>query len=353
MDKEIIVTVPNLKLPGGVSAFWNALLPEFDKMKGVHFRTLEIGGHGKNVLGPLLDLWNLKKSTETQTDLVILNPSLGSRSFFRDAFFARYLNGKKISFVVFFHGWDLNFEKKIDEKHVGFFQGSFGKAKKIFVLSSDFKNKLLKWGYQGEIIVSTTTINSNLLEETRIERTEDFSNRPFTILFLSRLLREKGIYETIDAFEKLLKKHRNIQLVIAGNGEEFKNLRKLVGNNPKLFLAGHVEGHEKINLFKQCDIYCLPSYSEGLPTSVLEAMSFGKPVVTTAVGGLKDFFQDGNMGYFVKPKNSDDLEEKLRLLLTDGTLREKIGDFNYAYAHEHVMSDKVAKKMFSQLTPFL
>ena len=353
MIKQILVTVPKLSLPGGVSAFWNALLPEFHKMDQVHFKTLEIGGHGKNVFGPVIDLWNLRKATKLSTDLILLNPSLGSRSFFRDAFFAKYLIRKNIPFVVFFHGWNLQFEERINKKYISFFQNSLGRAKKIFVLSSDFKEKLLAWGYQGEIVVATTTVDAKLFQKQVVNNESNSSLDCLKILFLSRLIKGKGVYETIKAFENLRTDNFNIQLIIAGSGEESEAIKLLVEQNENITLTGHVEGQEKIELYKNCTLYCLPSYSEGLPTSVLEAMSFGKPIITTAVGGLKSFFQDGVMGYFVQPKDVDDLEMKLRTLLKDQSLRLKMGAFNFDYAHQHIMSDKVAKKMFEEINMFL
>jgi glycosyltransferase involved in cell wall biosynthesis len=353
MIKQILVTVPKLTLPGGVSAFWNALLPEFHKMDEVRFRTLEIGGHGKNVFGPLIDIWKLRKATKIATDLILLNPSLGSRSFFRDAFFAKYLIRNNISFVVFFHGWNLQFEERIDKKYISFFQKSLGRAKKIFVLSSDFKEKLLAWGYQGEIVIATTTVDAKLFQKQTVINEVDSNEDTLKILFLSRLIKDKGVYETIKAFENLRTDNFNIQLIIAGSGEESETIESLVEQNENISLTGHVEGQEKIELYKNCVLYCLPSYSEGLPTSVLEAMSFGKPVITTPVGGLKSFFQDGAMGYFVQPKDADDLEMKLRTLLKDQGLRQKIGEFNFDYAHQHIMSDKVAKKMFEEINMFL
>ncbi|APQ18015.1 glycosyltransferase [Maribacter hydrothermalis] len=353
MTKDIIVTVPKLNLPGGVSAFWNALLPEFHKMDEVRFRTLEIGRHGKNVFGPLVDIWNLRKATKTNTDLILLNPSLGSRSFFRDAFFAKYLIRNNIPFVVFFHGWSLEFQERIDKKYISFFQSTLGKAKKIFVLSGDFETKLKAWGYQGEVVVATTTVNSQLFEN-QVPATDHTPNpEKIKILFLSRLIKAKGIYETIAAFENLRKDYKNIQLIIAGSGEEFTDLQELIKENKDITLTGHVEGQDKINLYKECSLYCLPSYSEGLPTSVLEAMAFGKPVITTPVGGLKSFFQDKTMGFFVETKNSSDLEAKLRTMLQEDGLREKMGSFNYNYAHQHIMSDKVAQKILDEITPFL
>lgn len=353
MIKYVIVTVPKLTLPGGVSAFWNALLPEFHKLDDVRFRTLEIGGHGKNVFGPLIDIWNLRKATKASADLIILNPSLGSRSFFRDAFFAKYLIRNNIPFVVFFHGWNLQFEERIDKKYISFFQNTLGKARKIFVLSSDFKEKLLAWGYQGEVVIATTTVDAKLFEKQVVLKEDNSNQDTLKILFLSRLIRGKGIYETIKAFENLRNNKFNVQLIIAGSGEESETIKSLVEHNEHIILTGHVEGQDKIELYKNCTLYCLPSYSEGLPTSILEAMSFGKPVITTPVGGLKSFFQDGVMGFFVQPKDADDLEVKLRILLKDQALRKKIGKFNFDYAHQHIMSDKVAKKMFEEINAFL
>ncbi|TVZ16915.1 glycosyltransferase family 4 protein [Maribacter sp. MAR_2009_72] len=353
MLKNITVTVPKLTLPGGVSAFWNALFPEFKAHEHVTFTPLEIGGHGKNIFGPLIDIWHLKKATDKPTDLLILNPSLGSRSFFRDAFFAKYLLRKNIPFVLFFHGWNLDFEKRIDEKYVSFFQKSLGKAKKIFVLSEDFKSKLLAWGYKGEVVVSTTMVNRSLFPNVAVQEQEINKSSDFSILFLSRLIKEKGIYETIAAFEKLQGKHKNIELIIAGSGNELEPIRKLVANNDQIVLTGHVEGQKKIALYQNCDVYCLPSYSEGLPTSVLEAMAFGKPVITTPVGGLKSFFKDGTMGYFVHPKQAIDIEDKIAMLMVHPELRKEMGNFNYNFAHEHLLSNKVAQKILQELTPFL
>lgn len=348
MKNKIVITVPKLSAPGGVSAFWNALLPEMNKWEDVLLDTLEIGGHGKNLLGPLQDQLNFRKVTKSELDLVVLNPSLGSRSFFRDGLFAKRLVKKNIKFVVFFHGWDAQFEKKVTKKYISFFQTSFGQATRIFVLSDDFKQKLKQWGYQGTVVVETTTVDKTLLADFSGE--EKFRNmaRPseVKILFLSRLLREKGIYETIEAFKVLRHKFPKIELVIAGDGKEFDAVSVYIANDNGIQMVGHVQGVEKINLFKNCHIYCLPSYSEGLPTSVLEAMAFGLPVVTTPVGGLKDFFQDEKMGHLVDLNEKNGLEQKLALLIADIDQLIEIGKYNSTYAAENLISDVVAQRLY-------
>jgi len=351
MGKRILMATPKLSSSGGVSSFWNALLPVFNSNVGLNVQTLQIGGHGKNLFGPLLDQWNFKKSINTQPDMAFLNPSLGSRSFFRDALFAKQLIGKNIPFIVFFHGWSLDFEKKVDAKYIRFFLKTFGQAKKIFVLSQDFKNKIVEWGYAGEVIVETTNVDATLINDFSIEKKmeEVQTSDSIKILFLARLLREKGVFETVEAFRDLCKKHENIELTIAGDGKDLQILKEFVKNDNNITIVGHVEGDSKIDLFNGSHIYCLPSYSEGLPTSVLEAMAFGMPVLTTKVGGLKAFFQDEKMGYFVQPKNIEELEEKLDLLINDRNKIIDMGRYNHNFATDNLLNTVVAKRLVSHM----
>lgn len=348
MKGNVIITVPKLSAIGGVSSFWNGLLPELVRFENLGIKTVEIGGHGKNVLRPLIDQWNLNKVLKRDIDLAVLNPSLGYRSFFRDGLFAKQLIKKKVKFVVFFHGWDAGFESKVEQKYIKFFRASFGQASKIFVLSSAFKRKLVEWGYSGEVIVETTNVDATLLEGFSFHKKLENANTSgkVKLLFLSRLIKDKGIFETIEAFDKLRIKFPDLELTIAGDGSEFNAVEKLVNGKANIVMTGHVAGKEKIELLKNSHIYCLPSYSEGLPTSVLEAMAFGLPVVTTAVGGLTDFFQDGKMGYFTIPRNAQHVAEKLEAMLSDNEVLVRMANYNYNFAKEHLTSKIVAKRLY-------
>lgn len=348
---NILISHPNLSALGGVSVYWNAVLPILKTKEHITITTLEIGGHGKNILGPVVDQWNFNKHMKNNYDMAFLNPTLGSRSFFRDGLFAKNLIRNKTPFIVFFHGWDIAFEQQVDKKYINFFQGSFGHAQKIIVLSSDFKNKILEWGYQGEIIIETTNVDSSLLDDFSIEKKLSNINKSNTIniLFLARLIKEKGVFETIEAFEALTNKFDNINLIVAGDGEDYEVLKKRVLGNNKIILTGFIQGQNKIDILEKCHVYCLPSYSEGLPTSVLEAMAFGIPVITTNVGGLKEFFQDEKMGYFVRQKDAKQLTEKLGLLLSNFSNITEIGRYNYNYAHENLLNTVVAERIYNQI----
>lgn len=351
---NILLIVGNLSTAGGVSAFWNSLLSAFHKTNYFNFNILQIGGHGKNIFGPILDQWRLNKKIKSNKNLElgIVNPSLLNRSFFRDGLFAKQMTKNSLPFVVFFHGWDLEFETVVTKKYINFFLNSFGKAEKIFVLSSDFKEKIIEWGYKGEVIVQTTTVDAALTNNFSLEekiqkiKTDTSATK---ILFLSRVIKEKGIFELVAAFENINKKIDNLELIIAGDGEEFNQLKDVVKNKKNIRLTGHVDGEDKIALFIESNIYILPSYTEGLPISVLEAMLFGLPVITTKVGGLKKFFKNEEMGYFIEPKSIIDIENKIELLLSNQDKLKKISKFNYQYAQKNLTNNIVAEALSSHL----
>lgn len=349
MNNNITIVTPKLYISGGVASYWSSLLPLLIK-RNSSIKNFQIGGNGKNPIAIIKEQYKFKKEIKNNS-LVFLNPSLGFNSFFRDGFFAKQLISKNIPFIVFFHGWNLDFESKVTKKYQSFFLNSFGKAKKIFVLSKDFKNKLEEWGYKGEIIIETTNIDSTLLKDFNFEEKLDDINKTqsLKILFLARMLKEKGIFETIESFNNLSDNY-NIELFIAGDGEDLSEVKKISKNNPKIHVLGRVEGQEKIDLFSKSHIYAFPTfYGEGLPTSILEAMAFGMPVITTNMGGLKEFFKNEEMGYLIKPKNIKELTNGLEKLITDKDKISQFAKFNFAFAKKELLNTVVSDKIYKHI----
>jgi glycosyltransferase involved in cell wall biosynthesis len=167
-------------------------------------------------------------------------------------------------------------------------------------------------------------------------------------LFLARLVREKGITETLVAVAALRDRGWPITLTIAGEGEAIGDVRRLVAfydaKGEFLRLAGDVRGRDKATTFAYHDIYCLPTYGEGMPNAVLEAMACGMPVVTCPVGGLCDFFEDGKMGLFVEPRSPGAIAIALERLIADPGLRQRIGAYNAEYAASF-LAPAVAKRL--------
>jgi len=157
----------------------------------------------------------------------------------------------------------------------------------------------------------------------------------------------KGFYEAIDAFAMLRSTHDYAKLTVAGNGGELSNARAYVISRgiDGVEFTGYLRGEAKNKVFSRADVYLFPTYGEGMPISVLEAMAYGLPVITRPVGGIKDFFENGKMGFIPESKSPKDFARIMENLAFDHELRSRIRAYNIAYAKEHFPAPKVAARL--------
>jgi glycosyltransferase involved in cell wall biosynthesis len=164
------------------------------------------------------------------------------------------------------------------------------------------------------------------------------------ILFLGLVGQSKGVFDLIHATSLL---RGNFLLTICGEGE-IDIARKLVtslGLEGKVVFPGWVRGNEKDELFARTRIFVLPSYDEGVPIVVLEAMSWAVPVVATLVGGTPEIVSHGIEGLLVTPGNIQELALALEQLLADPERCQKMG----AAGRVRVERDFCAKVIYPQL----
>jgi glycosyltransferase involved in cell wall biosynthesis len=147
------------------------------------------------------------------------------------------------------------------------------------------------------------------------------------ILYLAHLIPRKGYPLLIEAFAEVLKDFPDARLVFAGSGElnEAKALCEKLGITDKVDYLGWIGEPARTNELRKASVFALPSYQEGLPMGVLEAMAFGLPVVTTPVGGIGDVIEDGINGLLVAPGDSGALANGISRLAADSELRRRIG----------------------------
>lgn len=152
---------------------------------------------------------------------------------------------------------------------------------------------------------------------------------PITVLFASRLLREKGLFELIEAFKILKQKHPKVELLIAGapypenpsslTAADVENLGAVEG----VTLLGHVDDMQP--LLADSDIVVLPSYREGTPRILIEAAAMQKPIVATDIAGCRGLVVDGENGYLVPVKSVEPLAAALEKLVVSAELRDQLG----------------------------
>ena len=352
---EILVTVPSLVQKGGVSNYYRAVFPHLKKL--VNLEYLEIGKSKKRFYPVNDQLLFLKKVKNKETKLVHINPSLDLKSFIRDGLFAWQAKANKKKLLVFWHGWDKNFEKKVDNNLIfkKFFSHTFGKADAFIVLASEFKEKLIKWGITAPIYLETTAVDDKLLEGFDIERKLKtfLESEWINFLFLARFEKEKGIMETLEVFDILRRQGMKIKLTIAGDGPYKKKVLQRIKESPyqkDIKYVGFVEGEKKKKLFESSHVYIFPTYyGEGLPNSVLEAICLGCFVVTTDVGGLKDLWKKNKWGMCL---NTDNLKPDIisKIILQEINNRKKdvlIMKNNYRFCIKNFLASNVSKRIKS------
>lgn len=170
--------------------------------------------------------------------------------------------------------------------------------------------------------------------------------RPGEILFLGRLCPEKGILDLIDASAALANEFPELRVVCAGDGD-IASLRKraaALGLNHNVVFPGWVDGPVKDELLARASIFVLPSYAEGLPIGVLEAMINGIPVVATAVGGIPDAL-GSEAGLLVPPGDPAALAAAMAALLRSSELRRRMGSAGCHRAEACYARDKVLARI--------
>lgn len=147
------------------------------------------------------------------------------------------------------------------------------------------------------------------------------------VLFLARLWKDKGIYDLLDAAVMLHDRVPSLHLVCAGDGEleVVREHARRLGLLGQVSLPGWVDGEAKDRLFEHASVFVLPSYFEGLPMGVLEAMAWGVPVIASNVGGVPEALGD-EAGLMFPPGDVKAIAERLERVLGDAALRQRMGD---------------------------
>lgn len=206
---------------------------------------------------------------------------------------------------------------------------------KRFIVLGNKWNKIVK-----EIEPETNTLV--LGNTVHIPKYTVHWDQPFKILYMGVLIERKGVRDLLHAV-KLIKKEdvsEHIRLVIAGSGEEESNLKKIckdLGLDHVVEFAGWIAEEKKETLFRECQMLVLPSYNEGLPIAILEAISYGMPIVATNVGDVSSAVNDGNNGFLFEPGDVNQLACAL----------SKISGDKQVYERMATNSKMIANKFFS------
>lgn len=346
---KILVNLPDYRhIHGGVTNHFVGLRPHWSET--VTYNRIGKRREGRSGLWWLP--WDYAKFTFRclfrRPDIVLVNPSFNRKAYPRDMLFMRIARHLNVPVAVMFHGWDNDYVNSLNRKKMA---DTLNEAEGIFLLCSDFKRQLQDAGVKSPVILTTTKVADTLIDGVLPPNPA----KPRTIknlLFLARITKEKGIFTTIDAFRMLKQKHPELTLTVAGDGEalspaiDYAKANEVKG----IRFTGHISGAEIKQAFIDSDAYILPTeHPEGMATSVLEAMAFGLPVISRPVGGVKDFFKNGEMGYLTDSTNPAEFCRLVEMLINNPGLAGRMASNCAEYARKHFLASKVARQLEEEM----
>lgn len=202
-------------------------------------------------------------------------------------------------------------------------EAGLGRATRVVVVANDQAAFLKGAGLTGaHVSVIASGVDAALLERPRPEHVEADG---FGFLFAGRLVEAKGVRDLLEAFVRLARAHDTVRLSFAGTGPEEPGLREravAAGLGARVRFLGALSHDAAIDAISEADALVLPSYGEGSPLSVTEALALGTPVAGTSVGAVPELL--GADGLVVPAGDVDALARAMGRLHDDGSLRERL-----------------------------
>lgn len=222
----------------------------------------------------------------------------------------------------------------------------FNKVDKIIVLSNSWKDFFNNFVQADKIEVLNNSVPITNIQKDIIKAEKE----KVTFLFMGRLGERKGVYDLIETISRIynnLKYKGRFEVVLAGDGE-VSNVDKIIKEknlDQVIINVGWISGNKKEELLRNSDVFVLPSYNEGLPMAILEAMSYHLMCISTNVGGIPEVIKNGIDGYINDPGDNEKLYNCMINVIDNQELRMKMSENAFKNVYENFNQQKQFKKL--------
>ena len=329
---KVLLASPYGGVPGGISRWTEHIISYYKSMKNpkCELTLLPMGrssfvsvGSGPfyRLKAAFIDYKHIISSfkqlvKENKYDVMHLTSS-ASLSLLKDLYMLRYARKNKIKTVIHFRFGRIpelavtkNWEWKLLCKVVRL-------ANTVIVLDKRSYDILLEQGYTNVIMLPNPVAPG---VHAIVENNSELRRVPNTILFAGHVIKTKGVYELIEACNQM----PGVKLRMVGHVEEDMKQALLSHASCDLEIVGEMPYEDVIKEMLKCDVFVLPTYTEGFPNVILESMAAGCAIITTDVGAIPQMLEveDGKrFGVIVKPRDVDSLTREIKLLLLDEELK--------------------------------
>jgi len=322
---SILIIGPGRKTEGGVTTVIERIFAEIEKSPeyDVHWVASHRSGSipvkiGQAIIGFLHAAWLIPRRK-----LIHIHSAAGV-SFVRKSMFLWLAKLWRKPVIWHLHSPELDFKDFYGRKNwIGrYARFVLRQCKRIVVLSDRWVEIAAAYLPAERIRVIYNPIPEMMDSDMPIARVDD------RILYLAHLIPRKGYSYLIRAFAEVQSAFPGARLVFAGSGEvkQAQALCRELDIENRVEFLGWIGEPERTRELEKASIFVLPSFQEGLPMGVLEAMAFGLAVITTPVGGIADVVTNEQTGLLVNPGDAGEIAQGLRTLLADRDRVRKLGD---------------------------
>lgn len=281
----------------------------------------------------------IKKLDDYNIKSIIVN----TRFYITSLIGVRYGSKNNIPVYLIEHGSNY---VTLDNKFIDFFANRYED-----MLSYYLKNKVNgfygvsdacgKWLSNFGIEASGTWYNSIDMEQVVPEKVK---HKEINFLYAGRIIKQKGVYNILTSFSKLVSIYDNIHLYIAGDGPELESYKENFTNG-RIHFLGKLDYSELLEYYSLCDIFLYPPiHPEGLPSSIIEAGMMKCAVIGTDQGGIKEIIHNNENGFIVGNENTE-LESAMEKLILDSKLRVRFASNLYDTVKNNFSWEVTAEKI--------
>ena len=289
----------------------------------------------------------IQQLDENVIDAIIIN----TRFYMLSLYAARYAKKRNIDSIVIEHGTShftvnnkiLDFLGQIYEHSVTWVlrklvKDFYGVSKACGTWLQHFKISSKGECYNAIDLEEIEKLSREAV--TNYRKKYDLTDEDIIITYTGRILREKGIEELVETVEHLPAYYH---LFIAGDGPLYEKVSNL--NNNRIKLLGRLTFKEVVGLLNESDIFCLPSYSEGFSTSLLEAVACRCFIITSDTGGAKELIQTEQDGIVLDKVTERDIAKAIEKASNDKAYRDKAIENAWAQLNKHFTWEKTTAKI--------
>ena len=328
LGKQVLYVAPNIRWKGGISSVvmeYKKAIRTFQYQPSTTSEDIRI----TLISFPILVLqFCLKLATRRAIKIVHIHGA-SQGSFYRKYvlfLLAKYVFRKKVIYHIHGAMYHLFYENASPfvQKRVQHFVNT---TDALIVLSDWWKN-YFEENFQPRII----RIVPNIVSATDPKDIAHVPSERIKFLFLGRIGERKGVYDLLEVMHQHQAELGNKYLLELGGDGETEKLQSLINQyhlEENVKFLGFVVGSRKEQLLRAADVYILPSYNEGLPISILEAMSFGLPIISTEVGGIPEVVLPYENGLLISAGDQSAIYESIKFFMDHPEKIESYGTRSY------------------------